>query len=63
MKKAVDGKKGILVAEINAGQMIQDVKLSVGSGIPTEHFGRLGGIVPDPEEIVNALKTKLIDNE
>ena len=63
LKKAVDGKKGILVAEINAGQMIQDVKLSVGSGIPTEHFGRLGGIVPDPEEIVNALKTKLIDNE
>ena len=63
LRKTVDGKKGILVAEINAGQMIQDVKLSVGSGIPTEHFGRLGGIVPDPEEIVNALKTKLIDNE
>ena len=63
LRKTVDGKKGILVAEINAGQMIQDVKLSVGSLIPTEHFGRLGGIVPDPEEIVNALKTKLIDNE
>ena len=63
LRKTVEGKKGILVAEINAGQMIQDVKLSVGSLIPTEHFGRLGGIVPDPEEIVNALKTKLIDNE
>ena len=63
LRKTVAGKKGILVAEINAGQMIEDVKLSVGSCIPTEHFGRLGGIVPDPEEIVNALKTKLIDNE
>lgn len=63
LRKAVDGKKGILVAEINAGQMIEDVKLAVGNAIPTEHFGRLGGIVPDPEEIVNALNTKLIDNE
>ena len=63
LRKTVAGKKGILVAEINAGQMIEDVKLAIGNSIPTEHFGRLGGIVPDPEEIVNALKTKLIDNE
>jgi 2-oxoglutarate ferredoxin oxidoreductase subunit alpha len=63
LRKTVEGKKGILVAEINAGQMIEDVKLATGSSLPTEHFGRLGGIVPDPEEIVNALKTKLIDNE
>jgi len=63
LRKTVAGKKGILVAEINAGQMIEDVKLAIGNSLPTEHFGRLGGIVPDPEEIVNALKTKLIDNE
>lgn len=59
--RAAEGKKGILVAEINAGQMIQDVRLVVGNALPVAHFGRLGGIVPDPEEIVNALKTKLID--
>ena len=63
LRNAAAGKKGILVAEINAGQMVQDVSLAVGSNIPVAHFGRLGGIVPDPEEIVNALKTKLIDNE
>ena len=51
--------KGILVAEINAGQMVQDVRLSVNGTVPVEQFGRLGGIVPDPEEIVEALK-KLI---
>ena len=28
--------------------------------VPVEHFGRLGGIVPDPDEVVNAIKTKLI---
>ena len=48
--------KGILVAEINAGQMVQDVRLAVNGAVPVEQFGRLGGIVPDPEEIVNALK-------
>ena len=56
------GKKGILVAEINAGQMVEDVRLAVNGSIQVEHFGRLGGIVPDPEEIVNALKTKLMGN-
>ena len=52
--------KGFLVAEINAGQMVYDVRLAVEGRVPVEYFGRLGGIVPDPEEIVNALKTKLI---
>ena len=54
------GKKGVLVAEINAGQMVEDVKLSVNGDVPVEYFGRLGGIVPDPDEIVNALKSKLM---
>ena len=48
--------KGILVVEINAGQMVQDVRLAVNGAIPVEQFGRLGGIVPEPEEIVEALK-------
>lgn len=58
--KAAHGKRGVLVAEINAGQMIQDVRLSVNGEEPVEHFGRLGGIVPEPEEIVKAIKEKLL---
>ena len=54
------GKKGILVAEINAGQMVQDVRLAINGAVPVEHFGRLGGIVPEPNEIVAALKEKLM---
>ena len=54
------GKKGVLVVEINAGQMVQDVRLAINGEVPVEHFGRLGGMVPEPEEIVNALKTKLV---
>ena len=48
--------KGMLVTELNAGQMVEDVRLAVNGKIPVEHFGRLGGIVPDPDEIVTALK-------
>ena len=54
------GKKGVLVVEINAGQMVQDVRLAINGAVPVEQFGRLGGIVPDPEEIVEALKTKIM---
>ena len=52
--------KGILTVELNAGQMVEDVRLAVECKVPVEHFGRLGGIVPDPDEVVNAIKTKLI---
>lgn len=53
-------KKGFLVAELNAGQMIEDVHLAVNGETKVAHFGRLGGMVPDPEEIVNALKEELL---
>ena len=57
--EAAQGKKGVLVAEINAGQMVQDVRLAINNTVKVEHFGRLGGIVPEPEEIVKALKEEL----
>ena len=52
--------KGILVAEINAGMMIEDVRLAVNGAVRCEHYGRLGGIVPEPEEMVNVLKEKFL---
>ena len=54
------GKKGVLVVEINAGQMVDDVRLAINGEEEVEHFGRLGGIVPEPDEIVEALKKKLM---
>ena len=53
--------KGFLVIEMNAGQMVDDVKLSVyeaGSTVRVNHFGRMGGIIPTPEEVVEALEDK-----
>ena len=55
---AAEGKKGVLSVEINAGQMVEDIRLAINGKVPVEHFGRLGGIVPDPDEIVKALKEK-----
>ena len=47
---------------MNSGQMIEDVKLAVECNIPVHHFGRLGGIVPDPDEVVDALKKNSLNN-
>ena len=55
--------KGFMTVEMNAGQMIEDVKLSVyESGIfkPVKYYGRMGGIIPSPEEVVSTLEKKLI---
>lgn len=60
VRKAAEGKKGILVVELNAGQMIEDVRLAVHDAIPVEHFGRLGGIIPSPDEVLVALEEKII---
>lgn len=55
--KELAGKvKGILTVELNAGQMIEDVRLAAGSNVPVYHFGRMGGIVPNPNEVLDALK-------
>ena len=48
--------KGILVPEMNAGQMINGVRLAVEGRTPVKHFGRIGGVVPTPDEIIPSLK-------
>ena len=60
INRAAQGKKGILCVELNAGQMIEDVRLAVHDAIPVEHFGRLGGIIPSPDEVLDALNEKII---
>lgn len=48
--------KGFLSVEMSAGQMVEDVRLAVNGKVQVEHYGRMGGVVPTPEEIVEALK-------
>jgi len=52
--------KGMLSVEMSAGQMIEDIKLAVECNIPVEHFGRMGGIIPSPGEVVEALEQKFL---
>ncbi len=52
--------KGILCVEMNAGQMIEDVRLAVNGKIKVEHFGRFGGMIPSPDEVLNALEQIII---
>lgn len=52
--------KGMLSVEMSAGQMVEDVKLAVEGKTKVAHFGRLGGIIPSPVEVINAIEEKLM---
>lgn len=52
--------KGILTVEMSAGQIVEDVRLAVNGKIKVEHYGRMGGVIPTPEEIVVALKNSVM---
>ena len=47
--------RGMLVAEMNAGQMLEDVRLAVEGRCPVQFYGRMGGIVPLPDDILPAV--------
>ncbi len=44
-----------LVVEMNAGQMLEDVRLAAGGQVPVSFYGRTGGVVPVPEEIYDEI--------
>ena len=48
--------RGILVVEMNAGQMVEDVRLAANGRCPTRFYGRTGGVFPLPEHIVPELQ-------
>ena len=49
--------KGILSLEINAGQMVEDIRLAVECSVPVKWYGRLGGIIPEPVEVLEQIKS------
>jgi len=56
INKLSEQAKGILVVEMNAGQMLEDVHLSINNNTPVSFYGRMGGMIPQPDDIVNELK-------
>jgi len=51
--------KKILCVEMSCGQMVDDVRLAVNGRLPVEFYGRTGGIIPAPKEIVAQVKRML----
>jgi 2-oxoglutarate/2-oxoacid ferredoxin oxidoreductase subunit alpha len=60
LKEMVPQLKGILSVEMSSGQMVEDVKLAVECKVKVEHFGRYGGVIHSPEEVLEALESKII---
>ncbi len=48
--------KSLLVVEMNSGQMLEDVRLAVNGRTPIEFYGRLGGVIPFPDEILGEIR-------
>jgi 2-oxoglutarate ferredoxin oxidoreductase subunit alpha len=49
----------LLSVEMSMGQMVEDVRCAMGHDRPVHFFGRSGGIVPSPEEVAAAVKSRL----
>ncbi len=60
LRELADNVRLMLSVEMSAGQMVEDVLLSVNGKVPVYHYGRMGGIVTSPDEVVENLKLKII---
>lgn len=56
LREAAAGAKVLLDTELSMGQMIEDVKLAINCSKPVEFYGRTGGVVPTPGEILEKLR-------
>ena len=54
------GVKGFLSVELNAGQMVEDVRLAVNGKAQVEHFGTTGGMMVSPDDVLAELKSKFV---
>jgi 2-oxoglutarate ferredoxin oxidoreductase subunit alpha len=54
--EAIAAARAVVVVELSAGQLIEDVRLALEGRVPTFGYGRTGGMVPSPTEVVDALR-------
>jgi 2-oxoglutarate ferredoxin oxidoreductase subunit alpha len=59
LAKRAGRMKKILVVEMNAGQMLEDVRLALGDKVPVEFYGRMGAMLVETEEIMK----RVMNNE
>jgi 2-oxoglutarate ferredoxin oxidoreductase subunit alpha len=56
IRELADQVKKILVVEMNSGQMLEDIRMAAQDKVPVEFYGRLGGMVPFPNEILSEIR-------
>lgn len=61
LRKAAEKARRLLVVELSAGQMLEDVRLAVMDKRPIHFFGKMGGVVPMPEDIVEEMKKAMAE--
>lgn len=62
IKKAAEKCEFVLTVEMNAGQMVEDVRLAVNGKVPVYFKGRMGGMIPNPEEVLEEIE-KIYQNQ
>lgn len=60
LRELAQQAQSFLVVEMNAGQMLHDVRAAVGAGFPLHFLGRTGGAIPMPEEVERRAKSILL---
>jgi 2-oxoglutarate ferredoxin oxidoreductase subunit alpha len=56
IQEAAAGLDGMLVVEMNSGQMLEDILLATKSSLPIDFYGRMGGTMPFPDEILGEIR-------
>lgn len=56
IKELAERARAMLVVEMNSGQMLDDVLRAVAGKVPVEFYGRLGGLVPFPDEVLGEIR-------
>ncbi|HVN47630.1 MAG TPA: 3-methyl-2-oxobutanoate dehydrogenase subunit beta, partial [Bacteroidota bacterium] len=57
LSKAAESVDVFLTVEMNAGQMVEDVRLGVNGKKPVHFYGRMGGMIPSPEEVLEKIES------
>lgn len=56
LREASAGARAVMAVELSAGQMVEDVRLAIEGTVPVFHHGRMGGVIPTPDEVVAAMR-------
>ena len=60
LREAAAGARAVLVVELSAGQLVEDVRLTLEGTVPVMLHGRMGGMVPSPDEVVDGRPARVV---